>query len=236
MPGAGDRPPCDEAVATGGRGVRGPRESWPGKTLLLERLAQETSGRPIGSRSSLTNLGAGTRWRFRQCYTECCTICSKANQAVLVDDFHLAVEALSQCHFYPRSGLLSTPLMILASYAAMRARSWSSRLGRMPDPLDDRCYTVAIGAFQPADYRHLCRLFLGGSGLAASSTSTKIYRFAPKLNAHQSGRRARGFGAGAGRHRRRSSSTCATQQLASNVDLGEVQAVDLQRPARASTT
>ena len=42
----------------------------------------------------------------------------QSNDVVLVDDFHLAIEVLGDCHFYPRSGLLKTPLMVLASYAA----------------------------------------------------------------------------------------------------------------------
>ncbi len=147
---------------------------------------------------------------------------------VIVDDLHVATAVMNGCGYYPRSGLLDVPLTILATYAA----DGGKRLivgtdGSLGDPLRERCYAFRIDNFAPDDYRWLCDTFLG-SVMAARLDFEKVFRFAPKLNAHQL------------------KSACAwcrfaeqvttdglieylrSQQLTSNVELGEVTDVDLR--------
>src|SRR5487761_1782313 len=92
--------------------------------------------------------------------------------------------------------------------------------------IGNRAYHASIADFLPADYRHLCELFLG-SAQADQLQFDKIHRFAPKLNAHQL-RNACLW------HRDRARLETAEfieylrdQELASNVALGEVAAVAL---------
>ena len=53
----------------------------------------------------------------------------------------------------------------------------------MPNAIDARAYSAVIDKFTVEDYDHLCSVFLGAK--AKKLDMPKIFRFAPKLNAHQ---------------------------------------------------
>jgi predicted AAA+ superfamily ATPase len=148
---------------------------------------------------------------------------------VLVDDLHLATAVTSGCHFYPRAGLLDAPLTVLASFAADAGKKLVVVSGgKTPDPIAERCYSFKIEGFTPADYRALCERF-SGIELARQINFDKVYRFAPKLNAHQ----LKGACAWLAGRRGLDTDTfieyLRSQRLASNVELGEVAEVDLRQ-------
>ena len=41
----------------------------------------------------------------------------RENNCVVVDDFHVATSTMKNCHFYPRSGYLDSPMTVLGAYA-----------------------------------------------------------------------------------------------------------------------
>lgn len=148
------------------------------------------------------------------------------NDCVIVDDFHTATEAMTGCHFYPRSGYLNAPLTALASYVIGTGKKlFVGTGGRLPGSLRARSFTFGIGDFTPEDYRHLCRVFLDDGEFDLDFA--KVHRFAPKLNAHQLKL------ACAWCRRMEMLNTedfieyLRVQQLTSNVALGEVAEVDL---------
>jgi AAA+ superfamily predicted ATPase len=148
------------------------------------------------------------------------------NECVIIDDFHVATSVMSDCHFYPRTGYLDSPMTVLATYAADSGKTLIlGTNGQLCDPLRQRSFGFGIETFSPDDYRHLCQLFLEESELDLDFA--KVHRFAPKLNGHQLKlacawcRRAghldtEGF-----------IQYLRSQQLTSNVSLGEVAKVDL---------
>src|SRR4029077_11940877 len=92
-------------------------------------------------------------------------------------------------------------------------------------------YVWGIHEFGPEDYRVLCRPYLEPQSARALDYA-KIHRFAPHLNGHQ----IRGACEWLASNRPRSDEPLDTEQfieylrsrqMTSNVDLGEVQAVDL---------
>lgn len=151
----------------------------------------------------------------------------RQNECVILDDFHLATAATQGCHFYPRAGFLDAPMMVVAAYASeTRKKLILGTGGQLPGPLSERCLTFSIQPFSPEDYRHLCRNFLGNE--SQSLDFGKVHRFAPKLNAHQL-KMACAWCQKAGQLDTDGFvGYLRSQQLASNVHLGEVAEVDLR--------
>jgi len=151
----------------------------------------------------------------------------KENQVVFVDDIDLIHDATSSCHFYPRGQYVETALLELSD-AALREKKKLivSTDGAIAQTFATRSFSASIGKYSLADYAAILAIFLGAEH-AASLDAEKIYRFAPKLNAHQI-RAACDWLRPSGKF-----STdqfieyLRSQRLASNVDLDEVQEVDL---------
>ena len=151
----------------------------------------------------------------------------RENDCVIVDDFHVATSTMKNCHFYPRSGYLDSPMTALATYAVDSGKKLILGTdGNLPSPLRERSLGYRIDNFGPEDYQHLCRWYLNQE--VVDVDFAKVHRFAPKLNAHQ----LRLACAWCQQFEQLDTDTfieyLRSQQLASNVALGEVAEVDLQ--------
>jgi transitional endoplasmic reticulum ATPase len=147
---------------------------------------------------------------------------------VIVDDLHVSTAVMGGgCSFYPRSGLLNAPLTAIAAYAAESGKKLIvGTEGDLADPLRERAFGFGIETFAPEDYRYLCERFLEGIDLGDLDFD-KVHRFAPRLNGHQ----LRSACAWLGKFGQLDTDSfieyLRTQQLTSNVELGEVAQVDL---------
>jgi transitional endoplasmic reticulum ATPase len=145
---------------------------------------------------------------------------------VILDDLHLVYNVLCCCHFYPRQGYMKAPLVAVMTYAAEAGKKLVFGCGESPPPnVLPRSYAFTIREFRPEDYEALTRAHLGD--VAGRLDFAKVHRFAPKLNAHQ-------IKAACLWLRREPDLDTAgfidylrSQRMASNVDLGEVQPVEL---------
>jgi hypothetical protein len=108
------------------------------------------------------------------------------NDSVIVDDLHVATAVMGGgCSFYPRTGLLDSPMTVLAAYAAESGKKLVLGTdGNLAEPFRERAFGFGIESFAAEDYRHLCDLFLERKGSSPLDFG-KIHRFAPKLNGHQ---------------------------------------------------
>jgi SpoVK/Ycf46/Vps4 family AAA+-type ATPase len=153
-----------------------------------------------------------------------------AQSIVFLDDLHLIANVTCGCNgfsTYPRPRFLEAPLVTLCAYATAAGKKLIFGCeGSAPGPIAERCYYTGIDKFSSEDYRFLCYAYLT-TETAANLDYAKIHRFAPKLNAHQL--------KGACLWLRNSPHVdtdhfieyLRARKMASNVDLGEVQAVDL---------
>lgn len=152
----------------------------------------------------------------------------EANDVLIVDDFHLVANMLmGQCGMYPRPMFFSVALRALATFADEH----SKRLILASEPHSVLGHVGAAGRvviedFKSEDFQLICSAYLGQ--LADGVDFARVHRFAPNLNARQL-RNACLALAG--------DDTLSTDvflehlrasELASNVDLGEVQDVDLR--------
>jgi ATP-dependent 26S proteasome regulatory subunit len=148
--------------------------------------------------------------------------------AVLVDDLHLAAGPLLASHAYPRLGLARAPLAALADEAARLGRRLVA--GSDPSPLGamwPRARVTMLGEFTPDDYAHLLGAHLGAEA-AARLDVAKVHRFARRLSARQLRDTCEALAPEAATlDTDRLVDHLRAHQLASNVDLAEVQAVAL---------
>lgn len=183
-----------------------------GAFLRIQDFVEATSGRhPLALEDALYNVV------FQAL---------RDNDCVIVDDFHVATSTMNSCHFYPRSGYLDSPMTVLATYTVESGKKLILGTdGTLPAPLSERSFGYRIDNFAPEDYQHLCRLFLKHKKLDLDFA--KVHRFAPKLNAHQL-RLACAWCQRVGKlDTDNFIQYLRSQQLASNVALGEVAEVDL---------
>src|SRR5487761_900909 len=202
-------------------------ETGSGKSTVLAELHREFGGAMLSLRNFVELLAQRHPLALEDALYETMLDALTNHECVIVDDLHLAIRVATRCHFNPRSGYLEAPMTVVAGYAASSGKRLIVATDEnLPEAIGNRAYHASIADFLPADYRHLCELFLG-SAQADQLQFDKIHRFAPKLNAHQL-RNACLW------HRDRARLETAEfieylrdQELASNVALGEVAAVAL---------
>jgi transitional endoplasmic reticulum ATPase len=152
----------------------------------------------------------------------------KQHSTVIVDDFEILFNAFCGGHFYPRAGWMEAPALALCSYAIQSGKKLILSYGGMlPQAFRERCFSASISRFRIEDYASLVAAWLGPDA-AAIINFDKIYRFAPKLNAHQLKSACDWLRPNGEITTDLFIEYLRSQRLASNVDLEEVQHVDLR--------
>ncbi len=145
---------------------------------------------------------------------------------VTLGDLHLLdLYSRRSCfHFYPRSGYLNSMIMGLCSYALEADRKLIfSTTSHLVEAAAQRSYSFGIDKFKVEDYAALAGQLAGGKSLAKLDFAEKIYRFAPKLNAHQLKAACKWLAVHSSLNTEVFIDYLRSQRLASNVDLEEVQ-------------
>ena len=202
--------------------------SGSGKTTVVREIHRESGGILLNMRDFVEASADQHPLALEETFYRLVIGALKTDDAVIVDDMHLLCSVMAGCHFYPRSGYFEAPVKALCTFAAEAGKKLIlvGAGGTLPKAANDRCYPFAIAKFAPADYASLTRIWLGEEA-AARIDFDKIFRFAPRLNGHQLRAACEWL------RSRPDPDTAAlveylrSQRLASNVDLGEVQAVDL---------
>ena len=147
--------------------------------------------------------------------------------AVIVDDFQF-LSMLACCgQFYPRMNFLGAALLPLVELAQQANKRIVFASEGMPIPgLMERVPQIQLPAYTPDDYHALCAAHLGADR-AARLDIRKVHRFAPNLTARQLHSAAEALHADAALDTDRFITHLREHHMVSNVDLGEVQAVDL---------
>lgn len=200
-----------------------------GRTTLLSEMHREIGGAFLNMKDFIDTLRQNDPVALEETFEELVMDALASHDLVIVDDLNLLTDVVGGCnHFYPRNGLLNVPLTTLSTFAVEAGKKLILGVTESPpNPLKERCHFSRIRAFEPEDYEFLCRLHLGEEA-GAQLDFHKIFRFARELNAHQIKAACQWF-----RGDREALTTesfidyLRTNRLASNVDLGEVQPVDL---------
>jgi len=206
-------------VLTGGPGS--------GKTTLLRELHRQHGGISLSMRDLLEGMRAQHPLALEETFEHMLLAALQTQDRVFLDDLHLLTVVCLGCSFYPRPGLLQTALTTLATVAGETSKKLVfTSDGSLPAPIQQRAYTFTIPDFKPVDYDVLCQAYLGTERTARLDMD-KVHRFASRLTAHQLRAACLWLRDEAEVDTDRFIDYLRSQWLVSNVNLGEVQAVDL---------
>ena len=150
------------------------------------------------------------------------------HDTVIVDDFQFVSVVACCAHAYPRNNFLAAALLPLAALARDHGKKLVFTSEGMPlMGLDERFPIVSLAAFTERDYEAICASYLGAS-LTPRIDCGRVHRFAPKLTARQLRHTCVALRDADGLDTERFIEYLREHHLASNVDLDEVQAVELQ--------
>ncbi len=201
-----------------------------GKTTVLRAIHRTTGGAFLTMADMMNALKEENPLAVEEAFEKLMLEALAANHTVILDDLDILYNAICPCsHFkhYPRAGLLEASLTTLAVYAADTGKKLIFGIhGSAPEPIKQRAYHYGIDKFNVNDYAFLCSCYLG-PGMLAQLDFKKIHRFAPKLNAHQLKSVSLWFAHKGAVTTDDFIEYLRSQQMTSNVALGEVQAVDL---------
>jgi ATP-dependent 26S proteasome regulatory subunit len=203
-------------------------DTGAGKSTLLREIHHGVGGAFLNMADFLDAMREHHPLALEEAFEDMLLEALSMHPAVIVDDFHLLYDVVCCNHMYQRRGFLEAPLQTLCTYAQERQKKLIfGNHGATPTPVRQRSFAASIDEFKLADYEFLCGLFLG-SEAASRLDFKKIFRFAPKLTAHQLKGSCAWFKAQQGVDTIGFIDYLRSRHLASNVDLGEVEAVDLR--------
>ncbi|HEY9228228.1 MAG TPA: AAA family ATPase [Gemmatimonadaceae bacterium] len=197
-----------------------------GKTSILRKLHERLGGAFLTSRDFIEASAERDPLALDETAYVVIRSWLEKRDTVIVDDFHL-VSAVSCCsHAYPRQNFLAAAMVPLADLAQELGKTLVFAAEGMAIPgLDDRVPHAAIPQFTIDDYVALAEYSLGGR--AKQIDLKKVHRFAPNLSARQLRNSFDEFRADDAIDTDRFITYLRERHMASNVDLGEVQAVEL---------
>ncbi|MFO0941793.1 MAG: ATP-binding protein [Pirellulales bacterium] len=150
----------------------------------------------------------------------------KTNNTVIIDDWHVATCAMGECgHFYPRRGQLDAVIgALMDNVQESEKKILIASNGPAPRAIAERALAYGLSELSKEDYKFLCGQFGNRNDIDFS----KVHRFAPRLSVHVL-KTATSFCL-----KNQQNTTekfinyLQTQQLTSNVEIGEVAEVSLE--------
>jgi transitional endoplasmic reticulum ATPase len=198
-----------------------------GKTTILRELHKQTGGAFVSVKDFVDASAKNHPMALEETIHQVIFEAFKVNPVVMVDDIHLLDLFSGGCHFYPRSGYFNAVMMGLCSYALQADKKLIfSTSGHLAEAAEQRSYSFGIDRFRVEDYASLVKTFRGRD--VKEFDFEKVFRFAPKLNAHQLKSACQWLANYSNLTTDHFIEYLRSQRLASNVDLGEVQDVDLK--------
>jgi ATP-dependent 26S proteasome regulatory subunit len=197
-----------------------------GKTTVLSELHKRVGGAFLNMKDFVASSAGKHPLALEETLYQLIFDALKTEPLVIVDDVHLLDLFSAGCHFYPRSGFFNSIMMGLCTYAleAKKKLIFGTK-SDFAEAAAQRSYSFGIERFKVEDYAALVGTF---HREVTRLDFDKIFRFAPKLNAHQLKAACHWLV-----HYKELTTELfieylRSQRLASNVDLGEVQTVDLK--------
>jgi ATP-dependent 26S proteasome regulatory subunit len=193
-----------------------------GKSTVLRQLHQQLGGVLLHINDLAERQHGQHPLALEETFGQLVMESLQAHDVVLVDDLQLLSDTV-HTHGYPRMGWVQAVLVTLMTYA-IEAQKTLILCSNYP-LLQHRALAVSIKELEVGDYSFLCHQYLP-SEIAKALDYEKIFRFASKLNAYQLKNICVSL-----RHGMFDTEQfidyLRSQQLSSNVDLGEVQTVEL---------
>ncbi|HEX6048076.1 MAG TPA: ATP-binding protein [Gemmatimonadaceae bacterium] len=204
--------------------------SGMGRTTMLRELHTARGGAFLGAGSILEAMEQAHPLALEEAiYRRLLAELSK-HDTVILDDVQLLNYVIVACGSYPRGQYFMTTLAALADYCDANGKHLVLGADMLTLPLDvveSKGRVVYLEMFDVADYEAIGRGILGNQR-AAEIEFAKVFRFARRLTARQLDRTFESLASAPTLDTDRVIDELRSQQLASNVDIGEVQEVELK--------
>jgi transitional endoplasmic reticulum ATPase len=198
-----------------------------GKTTILRALHRKQKGKYLTTKSVIEAMSTANPLALDETVYSLLSGVLESRRAVIIDDFHV-VALVSCCSpANPRPNFLAAATIPLAAMAEDQGKRLVFATEGLPIPgLHDRVPNVSIPAFTVEDYQALCSYYLGAER-AQKLDMRKVQRFGPNLNARQLRNTCEALRDDPALDTDRFLDYLREHHMTSNVDLGEVQAVNL---------
>jgi transitional endoplasmic reticulum ATPase len=198
-----------------------------GKTTILQEVHKQVGGAYLNMKDFVAASAKAHPLAIEETLYRLLLDALNSHPVVVMDDLHLLDLYSGGCHFYPRSGYFNSIMMGLCTYALETGKKLIFSTGNyLAEAAQQRSYSFRIDRFKAEDYAALVATFSGKP--AVQLDFDKVFSFAPKLNAHQLKAACQWLAGGNDLTTDVFIEYLRSQRLASNVDLGEVQTVDLK--------
>jgi ATP-dependent 26S proteasome regulatory subunit len=201
-----------------------------GKTKILRHLQQKLGGIYVNNKEVIETAGSKHPLQLEDAIYTVILNALKDHEIVFVDDFDLVNQVFCCNHFYPRQHFIEAPMLLLCEYAEASGKKLVFAAQNLPGSAARRAYMVELSRFQVIDYCAIAEAWLGAESVQAVDFA-RVFRFAPKLNAHQLKSACEWLKATQPEeiNTERFIEYLRSKRLASNVNLEEVESVDLNR-------
>jgi len=201
-----------------------------GKTTILRKLHAEQNSKLLDTREYLEEIALKDPFQMEEVLEEMLRKAMDESDLVVMDDIDLIYNVICGCGYgdpYQRKKFVEAVFENICNYYLENNKKLVlGTCGPIPDAIESRTYWAGIEKYTVHDYDHLCSIFLGSK--AKKLDMPKIFRFAPKLNAHQL------KSACVWMKNKKDLDTdtfidyLRSQRMVSNVELDEVEEVDLR--------
>jgi len=200
-----------------------------GRTTMLESLHAKQGGELLRMKDYVEELRQHDPLAMEEVLDQILVRALKRSDLVMIDDLDLVYDVICGCGYgsaYPRGKYVEAILTNITQQATAQGKKLVFGIhGKTPDPIANRCYYAGFQKFTVEDYEFLCHKFLGKK--TSNLDFKKIYRFAPKLNAHQLKSVCMWYRETEDLDTETVIEYLRKQKMSSNVDLEEVEEVDL---------
>jgi transitional endoplasmic reticulum ATPase len=201
-----------------------------GRTTLLEELHAKHGGEFLAMKDYIDELRVRDPLSMEETLEHMLMRSLSRNDFVLMDDLDLIYDVVCGCSYggsYPRAKFVDAILTSVVSYTCANQKKVVFGInGTTAESIRHRCFWGHIQKFDSTDYRFICESYLDEVG--KNLDYQKIYRFAPKLNAHQLKSACLYLKRDKDLDTDKFIEYMRSQRMGSNVDLEEVEAVDIK--------
>jgi len=198
-----------------------------GKTRILRELHRRVGGVYLTSREIVEASAKQDPFALEETVYHVVREALEQHPAVIVDDFQFVSLVACCAHAYPRQNFLGAAILPLVDMAQQSGKRLIFATEGTPIVgIAGRLGQIGVPNFTPEDYGALCAAHMGAER-AAELDIRKVHRFAPNLTARQLHTASEALRDVPSLDTDRFITHLREHHMASNVDLGEVQAVDL---------
>ena len=200
-------------------------EAGMGKTSILRFIHSLSGGSFLSVSNFISLLRDRSPLALEETFLELVEQHLRTESMVIIDDLHVITNVVNGFH-YPRRRLFEAILTALFEDAEFGGKKllFATSGESIPEPIRHRAYAWKLEELEPNDYREICGFYLARS--ADKLEYEKIHRFAPALNGYQLKKACLWLRQDTSVNTEAFINYLAEHDLASNVDVDEVEAVD----------